>query len=93
MVFGFVKQSGGHISVYSEPGAGTTFRLYLPRPTEDVSPVDESSARQLMHGEGETILVADDNAPLRRMLVRQLKELGYRVLEAPNAAAALHLME
>jgi PAS domain S-box-containing protein len=93
MVFGFIKQSGGHISVYSEPGIGTTFRLYLPRMTEQVSTVEESAAVPLVHGRGETVLVVEDNTALRRVVTRQLGELGYRVLEAENAAAGLRLME
>jgi len=93
MVFGFIKQSGGHISVYSEPGIGTTFRLFLPRATEHVSIVEEITAPPLVHGRGETVLVVEDNAALRRVVMRQLGELGYRVLEAANAAAGLRLME
>jgi PAS domain S-box-containing protein len=93
MVFGFIKQSGGHISVYSEPGIGTTFRLFLPRMREDVPAVEESSAIPLAHGRGETVLVVEDNAALRRVVVRQLDELGYRVLEAENAATGLRLLE
>jgi PAS domain S-box-containing protein len=93
MVFGFIKQSGGHISVYSEPGIGTTFRLFLPRMTEDVSAVEESSVVPLVHGRGETVLVVEDNAALRRVVMRQLGELGYRVLDAENAAEGLQLME
>ncbi len=93
MVFGFIKQSGGHIGVYSEPGIGTTFRLFLPRMTQDVSTIEESVAVPLVHGRGETVLVVEDNAALRRVVMRQLGELGYRVLEAENAAAGLRLME
>jgi CheY-like chemotaxis protein len=93
MVFGFIKQSGGHIAVYSEPRMGTTFRLFLPRMVEDVSAVEASSALYLLHGKGETVLVVEDNAALRRVVTRQLGELGYRVLEAENAAAGLRLME
>jgi PAS domain S-box-containing protein len=93
MVFGFIKQSGGHISVYSEPGIGTTFRLFLRRTTEDVSMAERSSAVPLVHGKGETVLVVEDNAALRSVVMRQLGELGYRVLEAANAATGLRLME
>jgi two-component system, chemotaxis family, CheB/CheR fusion protein len=93
MVFGFIKQSGGHIGVYSEPGIGTTFRLFLPRMTEDVPVVEESGATPLLHGRGEWILVVEDNAALRRVVTRQLGELGYRVLAAENAAAGLELLD
>ena len=94
MVFGFMKQSGGHINVYSELGHGTTFRLYLPR-TESaqaalqVNPAEPRRAK----GGHETILVVEDNPGMRRVVVRQLRELGYRVLEAENAAAALAILE
>jgi two-component system CheB/CheR fusion protein len=93
MVFGFIKQSGGHIGVYSEPGIGTTFRLFLPRVTEDVPAVEESGATPLLHGRGESVLVVEDNAALRRVVTRQLGELGYRVLAAENAAAGLELLD
>ncbi len=93
MVFGFMKQSHGHINVYSEPGKGTTFRLYLPRMTEDTRlPDNDESATSPARGNGEWILVVEDNPSLRRIVVRQLSELGYRVLEAENAAAALELL-
>ncbi len=93
MVFGFIKQSGGHIGVYSEPGIGTTFRLFLPRMAEDVPIVEESAATSLLHGRGESVLVVEDNAALRRVVTRQLGELGYRVLAAENAAAGLELLD
>jgi signal transduction histidine kinase len=93
MVFGFIKQSGGHISVYSEPGIGTSFRLFLPRMTADSSTVEEEVATPVVHGRGETVLVVEDNAALRRVVVRQLGELGYQVVEAGNAASGLRLME
>jgi two-component system CheB/CheR fusion protein len=93
MVFGFIKQSGGHIGVYSEPGIGTTFRLFLPRMAEDVPIVEESAATALLHGRGESVLVVEDNAALRRVVTRQLGELGYRVLAAENAAAGLELLD
>ena len=93
MVFGFIKQSGGHIGVYSEPGIGTTFRLFLPRMAEDVPIVEESVATPLLHGRGESVLVVEDNEALRRVVTRQLGELGYRVLAAENAAAGLKLLD
>jgi PAS domain S-box-containing protein len=93
MVFGFIKQSGGHVGVYSEPGIGTTFRLFLPRMTEEASSVAESTVVPLVHGRGETVLVVEDNEALRRIVTRQLTELGYRVLAAENAAAGLRLLD
>ncbi len=92
MVFGFMKQSGGHINVYSELGVGTTFRLYLPRSTA-ADEVVEEKAPPLATGAGETVLAVEDNAGLRKVVVRQLKELGYRVLQADTAAGALAILE
>jgi CheY-like chemotaxis protein len=92
MVFGFMKQSCGHINVYSELGVGTTFRLYLPRSTAAVE-VAEEKAVPLATGTGETVLAVEDNAGLRKVVVRQLKELGYRVLQAETAAGALAILE
>jgi PAS domain S-box-containing protein len=91
MVFGFIKQSGGHINVYSEPGVGTTFRLYLPRSGEASSTVQQA-AFESAEGGSETLLVVEDNAAMRRVLVRQLAGLGYKVLQVENAAAALELL-
>jgi two-component system CheB/CheR fusion protein len=93
MVFGFIKQSGGHINFYSEPGIGTTFRRFLPRMTEKLWAAEERSVVPLVQGRGETVLVVEDNAALRRVVVRQLRELGYRVLAAENATAGLRLLE
>jgi signal transduction histidine kinase len=92
MVFGFMKQSGGHINVYSELGVGTTFRLYLPRATA-ADAVTEDKAPALATGTGETVLAVEDNAGLRKVVVRQLRELGYRVIEADTAAGALAILE
>jgi PAS domain S-box-containing protein len=93
MVFGFVKQSGGHINVYSEPGKGTTFRLYLPRDAAGatVAPTPPA-ALPAVAGGNETILLVDDNEPIRRAVRRQLTQLGYHVVEAGSAAAALELL-
>jgi signal transduction histidine kinase/ActR/RegA family two-component response regulator len=95
MVFGFVKQSGGHVNVYSEPNVGTTFRLYLPRDMTGVvaTPPPSAAPRLPPSVGGETILVVEDNEGMRRVARRQLATLGYRVLEAENAAAALGLLQ
>lgn len=92
MVFGFLKQSGGHVNVYSEVGAGTTFRLYLPRTATDAAETVQISTPTLAVGGHETILVVEDNEAMRKVVSRQLGELGYHVLEAGNASAALEML-
>jgi PAS domain S-box-containing protein len=91
MVYGFVHQSGGHLTVRSEPGLGTTFRLYLPRLV--AKPVEAASeAAEAYWAEGETVLVVEDDADLRKMIGMQLAELGYRVLEAETGNRAMALL-
>jgi len=93
MVFGFIKQSGGHINVYSEVGIGTIFRLFLPRAITGVEAGPAVLPVALVRGSGETVLAVEDNASLRRVVVRQLTELGYRVVEAENTQAALRVLD
>ena len=96
MVFGFANQSGGHISAYSEPGQGTTMRLYLPRAsadgTEPARPGGGADAPP-PRGKNETILVVEDNPALRRLVTHQLSDLGYTTAEADNGPAALAVMK
>jgi len=92
MVFGFMKQSGGHVTVYSEPGKGTTFRLYLPRLEDNAAAEEERPEQAASPGGSETVLVVEDNAGLRRIVVRQLRDAGYHVLEAPDAEAAMQII-
>ena len=93
MVFGFLKQSGGHVNVYSELGVGTTFRLYLPRATEDGAMMEAADEAPIARGAGEVVLVVEDNPGMRRVVLRQLRELGYRALECDRAAAALEILQ
>ena len=89
-IYGFVKQSNGNVTIYSEPGRGTTVNLYLPR--HDVETVREqpitpsSGARS---ASGETILIVEDNPEVRAVAVARLERLGYRVVEAGTAAEAM----
>src|SRR5262249_18971304 len=93
MVFGFIKQSGGHINVYSEVGVGTTFRLYLPRALAAAAAADAAPEVLAPRARGERVLVGEDNAGLRRLAVRQLEQLGYRVEAAADAGTALARLE
>jgi PAS domain S-box-containing protein len=93
MVFGFMKQSGGHISVYSEPGRGTTFRLYLPPAAKmATATIVEAPPLQPAAAPRETILVVEDNAKLREIVVKQLRALGFQIFEADNAQRALDII-
>lgn len=92
MVYGFVKQSGGHIKIYSEMGQGTTVRLYLPRARqpEDIETEVETGP---VTGGTETVLVVEDDEDVRGTVVDLLSELGYRVLRAKDAQSALAIVE
>jgi len=92
MVYGFVKQSGGHVKIYSEVGHGTTIRLYLPRAVEaeDVPVVVETGPIEVGT---ETVLVVEDDGEVRDTVVSMLSDLGYRVLKAVDAASALSVIE
>jgi PAS domain S-box-containing protein len=93
MVYGFLKQSGGHVNVYSEPGKGTTVRLYLPRAVEGKARTEIPAPATGWAAGGELVLVVEDNPDMRRVAVRQLKEFGYRVAEAENADRARGLLD
>ncbi|GAB7127674.1 PAS domain-containing protein [Silvimonas sp. JCM 19000] len=92
MVYGFVKQSGGHVKIYSEPGHGTTVKLYLPR-SHEAEDIPTSLHAQAAEGGSETILVAEDDEGVRGTVVEMLTDLGYRVLKANDAASALAIIE
>lgn len=91
-VYGFGKQTGGHLKIYSEPGHGTTIKLYLPRHLGDATPVRAGAPAADVSG-SETILVVEDDPDVRRTAVVTLTTLGYHVLEAATGAAALTLLE
>ena len=93
-VYGFIKQSGGHVKIYSEVGEGTTVKLYLPRFLADPNVAD--AAEPALPAEGsseETILVLEDDDDVRTFSVEVLREMGYRVLEAHDGPSALRLLE
>ncbi|APL94940.1 PAS domain S-box protein [Sphingobium indicum] len=95
MVYGFIKQSGGHIRVYSESGHGTTVKIYLPRfygPLPDNDTGTEHRTPPICGGD-ETVLVCEDDDKVRAYTVDVLKELGYRVIEANDGAAALRALD
>ncbi|MDH3597140.1 MAG: PAS domain S-box protein, partial [Rhodospirillales bacterium] len=94
MVFGFVKQSGGHVSIYSEVGEGTSVKLYLPR----IKNPEQATSRPETQGDiplarGETVLVVEDDIEVRTLVVSLLRDLGYDVREAGNGKAALDLLD
>jgi PAS domain S-box-containing protein len=89
-VYGFIKQSGGHIKIYSEVGQGTTIKIYMPRFLRGVSgKEDELEATPITAAQQETILVTEDDADLRAYLTEMLRGLGYRVRATSDPAAAL----
>jgi CheY-like chemotaxis protein len=88
-VYGMVKQSGGDIWVYSEPGHGTTFKLYFPRVTEPVSPGLSEDPEPPRHEGGETVMLVEDEAQVRDLTERMLKQLGYSVLAAAHGKEAM----
>lgn len=92
MVYGFVKQSGGHVKIYSELGHGTTIKLYLPRAlqSEDVEVAVDTGP---ISGGTETVLVVEDDDEVRATVIEMLADLGYRVLKAVDAASALNVIE
>lgn len=98
-VYGFVKQSGGHVKLYSEPELGTTAKLYLPRThavqrAEDPLYAEPETATEIPHARpGETILVVEDDGDVRNYTGNSLRELGYRVFEAIDATSALQILE
>ena len=91
MVYGFVRQSNGHVQIYSEPGQGTTVKIYLPRSRQAVRPVAVVEAVG-SHGANQTILVVEDEAGVRAAAVAMLEDLGYRCREAADGAGALEVL-
>jgi PAS domain S-box-containing protein len=97
MVYGFIKQSRGHVKIYSEIGHGTSIRLYLPRAAVGVATVGETGApgaisAEACRGGRETILVVEDAAAVRRVVVTMLESLGYEVRQAEDGRSALEIL-
>jgi PAS domain S-box-containing protein len=95
MIYGFAKQSGGHLKIYSEVDHGTTIRLYLPRHATPAPAVIGTASGDLSRGAGgrETILLVEDDPMVRGLVTTHLRELGYRIIEATEGAAALRFLE
>jgi signal transduction histidine kinase/CheY-like chemotaxis protein len=92
-VYGFVKQTGGHVKIYSELGEGTTIKIYLRRFIGELAPQEDTRSEPSRGHTGECILVVEDDPEVRSYVAETLGGLGYDVLEAPGGAAALKLLE
>jgi PAS domain S-box-containing protein len=94
MVYGFVKQSGGHVKIYSEQGHGTTVRLYLPPIRDGFDAAGDAPTASTAQPRGsETVLIVEDEEDVRELACRVLRGLGYRVLTAADGASALAILE
>ena len=93
MIFGFAKQSNGHLKIYSEPGHGTTVKLYLPRAANERTEVQAASPTTAHTGGDETILVVEDEDAVRKLVIANLRRLGYKTLEAADAVQAREILE
>jgi CheY-like chemotaxis protein len=99
MLYGFVRQSGGQVRIESDVGAGTTVRIDLPRHAGDMmeeGDIDDPPAASdipLVGETGKTVLLLEDEAPIRQMIAGVLTDLGYNVIEAPDGPAALHILD
>jgi PAS domain S-box-containing protein len=92
MIYGFAKQSNGHVAIVSEQGHGTTVNLYLPRTKEVAQPKDKPNAPSLPQGAGEKILIIEDDPDLRALTVRMVKTLSYDVIDVPDANTARDIL-
>jgi signal transduction histidine kinase/ActR/RegA family two-component response regulator len=93
-VYGFVKQSKGHIKIYSEPNAGTTVKIYLPRIVGDANEIRTAAVKPMQTGDrSETILVVEDDPLMCKLTCDALAELGYTILQAASAAEALAILD
>jgi PAS domain S-box-containing protein len=93
MVYGFARQSGGHVKIASSPGQGTSVYLYLPRNTAPVQVAAPITAVATPRGQGETVVIVEDDASVRLLVVAVLEELGYRAVEASDGNQALPILQ
>ncbi|MFZ2029640.1 MAG: PAS domain S-box protein [Vitreimonas sp.] len=95
MIYGFAKQSNGQVRIYSELGAGTTVKIYLPRHVGDVVEAEEARVAAINEraSNGETVLVVDDEVVVRMLVLETLADLGYHALEAGDANAGLKILD
>lgn len=95
MIYGFARQSGGQVRIYSEPGEGTTVRIYLPRDQGEISEEEEPphATEPPTAGAGETVLIVDDEPTVRMLVTEVLEELGYAAIEAADGASALKVLQ
>jgi CheY-like chemotaxis protein len=92
MIYGFVKQSGGHVTIYSEVGQGTTINLYFPRTEDAPAASTHEGGRRLDPQAREIILVVEDDERVRQLTIRRLKTIGYQVVEASDGPTALDIL-
>ncbi|MFL4471119.1 response regulator [Tateyamaria armeniaca] len=97
MVYGFVRQSGGHVTLYSELGHGTSFGLYFPAVrhlrSADLALSGHASSGITPRGRGETVLVVEDNARVRHLSIERIRDLGFNTLEAESADQAYRMLK
>jgi CheY-like chemotaxis protein len=93
MVYGIVKNHDGHIICTSEPGAGTSFKIYFPILQKDKSALPQKQEKSIMKGGSETILLVEDEDPIRQLGITILQRFGYTVLSAPNGEEALNIYQ
>ncbi len=92
MIYGFARQAGGHVRIYSEPGVGTTVKLFMPR-AYGAAEAAEQGTPQLAQGLGETVMVVEDDPSVRLIITEVLQELGYEAIEAADAQAAIPVLQ
>jgi len=93
MIYGFAKQSNGHLAIYSEVGQGTTIGLYLPAATEELEQKEAAKLNKSPEAKGETVLVVEDDPRVRKLTITRLETLGYEVVSAQNGPEAIDIVK